>query len=384
MEKDPKATLESNELARWINEFGNDFLKEVASDTANVCFSSASITTAFAMLLAGAEGNTADQLMKGLKIDHVSDIHGHFKSLMKILEPRELSYSHYELVMNNVLMISKRMPVTEKFRKILDLQYNTAIDYVDFLKDSATATSDINDWISMKTRGHVKKQVYEVRPDTRFIIINVIYFKGLWELEFDPRLTVKAAFYSQGERLINYMYRECYFRAYRDKKKDITAMELPYVGNASMIVIMPNQTAGLAHLIATSSPEDYVHVSQTVMNTPVQEAFIYIPKFSIEAEYDLKPILTKMGVEDLFDSLTSDLSGVNGGSDLYVNMAMHKAAVVVDEEGTEAAAVTIEVSQEEPIFTPDARVYRVNRPFLFFIRDHVSGINLFAGSITKL
>ncbi|KAI1286172.1 Leukocyte elastase inhibitor [Halotydeus destructor] len=380
------SAMASTELGRSINDFGIDFLKQVSSSTGNVFYSSASLSTAFGMLIAGANGHTADQLKQSFKLDQLSDVHEHFGSLMNALKPREQSNSTYELNMANKFVVSDDMPVLEQFRNIIENKYKASVDSVNFARDGAKATNDINAWVSEQTRGMIKKALDDpLNAMTKFVLINAIYFKGAWESKFEVKDTKKEAFYGVEENQIDFMHQKTQLRAYADSAKDVTVVELPYVGNASMIIILPNENNGLESVVSSSSSEDIENLIKNVKQSYKHEAFVYLPKFKVETEYNLIPILSKMGVQHVFNPMTADLSGVSGRRGLFVGLALHKAVVDVDEEGTKAAAVTVigvrltSVRQPPPIPT-----YRVNRPFLFFIRDNVSGINLFAGTISKL
>ncbi|KAI1286290.1 Leukocyte elastase inhibitor [Halotydeus destructor] len=376
--------MAATELGRSINDFGIDFLKQVASSTDNVFYSSASISTAFAMLLAGANGDTAHQLKRSFKLDHLIEVHEQFGSLMTILKPREQSNSTYELNMANKLVISSEMNVLEQFRTIIETKYKASVDAVNFAR-GAEISDGINTWISEQTRGMIRKALDgPLDAMTKFVIINAIYFKGAWEGKFDAKDTSKDTFYGVNQTQIDFMYKKAQVRGFKDWSKDITVLELPYIGNASMIVIMPNSMNGLEGLLSSSSSEDLESMVDKVMQSYKEEAFVYLPKFKVETKYDLKPVLTKLGVEQVFSPTTADLSGVSGQRGLYVNLALHKAVVEVDEEGTKAAAVTIIAARTISIGFDRTPVYRIDRPFLFFIRDHVSGINLFAGTISKL
>ncbi|KAI1286176.1 Leukocyte elastase inhibitor [Halotydeus destructor] len=377
--------MPSTELGRSINDFGIDFLKQVSSSTENVFYSSASLSTAFAMLIAGAKGRTADQLKQTFKLDQTSDVHEHFGSLMSALKPRQQSNSTYELNMVNKFVVSEEMPVLEQFRHIIENKYKSSVDSVNFIRDAVKATNDINAWISEQTRGMIKKTLAEpLDAGTKFVLINAIYFKGAWESKFEVKNTKKETFYGVIKNQIDFMYQETELRAYADASKDITVIELPYVGNASMIIVLPNETTDLDSVISSSSSEDLENIVKNVMQRCKHEAYLYLPKFKVETKYDLIPVLSEMGVQDVFDPAAADLSGVSGHRGPYVSLALHKAVIDVDEEGTKAAAVTVIVVTESIDDDSIAPTYRVNRPFLFFIRDHVSGINLFAGTVRKL
>ncbi|KAI1286183.1 Leukocyte elastase inhibitor [Halotydeus destructor] len=379
------SSMASTELARSINEFSVDFLKQATSQE-NVFFSSASIATAFAMLLAGAKGDTADQLKRSFKLDCVSDVNGQFGALLDILKPQEASNSTYELNLANKLVISDAMTVLEQFKNFIETKYKASVDLVDLANDGAKAAQDINTWVSEQTRGMIKKVLDEpLDGRTKMVVINAIYFKGTWEKKFDVVDTKKDTFYGIEENQVDFMYKKLRIRALEDKSKNVTVLELPYIGDASMVIFLPDANDGLASLVSSSSSTELEDMITKMTERSRDEAYVYMPKFKLETKYDLKAMLSDLGVDDLFNPMKADLSGVNGRGGLFVSDALHKAVVEVDEEGTKAAAVTmVMVRKNAYISIREPPVYRVNRPFLFFIRDHATGINLFTGTITKL
>ncbi|KAI1286292.1 Leukocyte elastase inhibitor [Halotydeus destructor] len=379
------STLATNELGSLMNEFGTVFLKKVTLTDDNVCFSGISIATVFAMLLSGARGETAVQLKRCLRVDGIVDIDAHFQALTTTLRPHELSEGIYMLNVASKMFVSSHLPISEQFKNTIEANYSAKVETFDFATDSVKGTDLINKWVYWQTKCKFNRALDEaLGPETKLVIVNIIYFKAVWQNRFDSRSTRQDVFYGVVDTKVDFMFCECLVRAYRDDAKNITVVKVPYVGNASMVYVVTNDKSGLDSLIASSSCEDFEYMVKTALSAPPVEAFVYMPKFKIQHEYDLIPILSSLGVKDLFDPTKSDLSGINDKRDLYVNMAMHKAVVDVDEDGTEAAVVTGDVTEDEskPKLLPI--VYRINRPFVFFIRDHNTGINLFSGAISRI
>ncbi|KAI1286173.1 Leukocyte elastase inhibitor [Halotydeus destructor] len=378
--------MASPELRRSINEFGIDFLKQVASSTENVFFSSPSLSTAFAILLAGAGGRTAEELKQCFKIGHLSDIHEDFGSLVNFLKPSELEAgSTNELQMATKMAVTDDMPILEQFRDVIENKYKANVDSEVFCGDDVKATAAINTWVSNQTQGRIEKMLDEpIDDEASIILLNAIYFKGAWASEFDVDDTLEEPFFGVEENDVDFMFQRTELRIYSDAAKQVTVLEIPYVYNVSMIIFLPDENTGLDSLLSSSSFEDLESLVENVMQASKEDVYLSMPKFKLETSYELKPILSKMGVNRVFDEIQANLSGIIGESFLFVNRVLHKAILDVDEEGTEADVVSVIEMVDMATFEPEPETYRINRPFLFFIRDTVFSVNLFAGTISKL
>jgi len=369
-------------ISRSINSFAVDFVKNVSPKEDNVFFSSASISTAFAMLAAGSRGATEDQLKTTFKLNELDDVNEQFSNLMTILKPRAQTNETYELNMANKLVLSSNDHVRDEYKSIIVNKFKATVDEYDFSRDAARAVQEINQWVSDETRGMIDRVLDDLHPMTKLVILNAIYFKGAWKVPFEKEATHQDTFFGSVENQVDFMTKKDDIRALKYDDNKFTALELPYVGNASMVIFLPDERNGIEQLVQSLTSSEIERVINDLSQTAAVESDLYLPKFKVETEYDLKSILVELGVSHVFSPFNADLTGITSQGGLHVSKAIHKAVVDVDEEGTKAAAVTAIVMESFSIrFDP---LYRVDRPFLFFIRDNVSGINLFTGKIAKL
>jgi len=369
-------------ISRSINSFAVDFVKNVSPKEDNVFFSSASISTAFAMLAAGSRGATEDQLKTTFKLNELDDVNEQFSNLMTILKPRAQTNETYELNMANKLVLSSNDHVRDEYKSIIVNKFKATVDEYDFSRDAARAVQEINQWVSDETRGMIDYVLDDLDPLTKLVILNAIYFKGAWKVPFEKEATHQDTFFGSVENQVDFMTKKDDIRALKDDDKKFTALELPYVGNASMVIFLPDEKNGIEQLVQSLTSSEIERVINDLSQTAAVESDLYLPKFKVETEYDLKSILVELGVSHVFSPFNADLTGISSHGGLHVSKAIHKAVVDVDEEGTKAAAVTAIVMESYSIRIDP--LYRVDRPFLFFIRDNVSGINLFTGKIAKL
>lgn len=185
-------------------------------------------------------------------------------------------------------------------------------------------------------------------PDTKMLLLNAIYFKGKWKSPFDGELTQKGTFMNFGrenQEEIDFMTMYDHRFPYMSRVvagQETQVLRLPYMeGDLSMIVLLPKEADGVDAMVKAETFQSDVSeaVQQITSNGRFTGMNVILPKFKLESEYDLLPVLSDMGMGQMFGS-AADLSGVTGRRDLLVSAIKHKAVVQVDEEGTEAAAVT--------------------------------------------
>ena len=249
--------------------------------------------------------------------------------------------------------------------------YTADIETVDFT-DNIVTTDRINGWAAEKTRDKIPKvlEPKDVDGSTLAVILNAIYFKGTWVTQFDPEDTRSRAFDTgNGTVIAEMMHADATFGYAEYDGTQI--LHMPYVSDRlSMLVALPSGRDGMAALEESLTAEMLEGWQQSAHDTYIT---VSIPKFETKTHYDLIPKLKDLGITLIFGG--GDLGGI---SDTYmvVAKATQDAYVNVNEEGTEAAAVTalVVVDSEQSTFIAD-------RPFLFFIQDNESGIILFMGKI---
>ena len=288
----------------------------------------------------------------------------------------------------------------DAYRSSLHSFYSARVHDVDFVKESQEILANVNAWVREHTKDLIPKILQEPpSPDMRAILLNAIHFKGKWEKPFDKENTQPLVFFNRGSSSQADQKQTDFMTAYKKKfnylkkqicgGKSVQLLELPYEGEeVSMVVVLPDERDGLKDIISCESlvPDVLYSVKELGIQQKRKVHEVLLPKFELETEYDLNDQLISLGMKDIFDEEKADLSGITGRRDLYVSLVKHKAVVKVDEEGTEAAAVTavmmnyclsVEIELERIEF-------RADHPFLFFIVDRVSRVILFAGTLVSL
>uniref|UniRef100_A0A668AQC9 Leukocyte elastase inhibitor n=1 Tax=Myripristis murdjan TaxID=586833 RepID=A0A668AQC9_9TELE len=348
--------------------------------SSNVFYSPLSISSALAMVMLGARANTATQMSECLKAQ--DDVHVKFSKLIKELNKARAPYS---LSLANRLYGDQSYQFVEVCMSVHLYHYDAELESVDFKTSAETARININSWVEKQTQDKIKDLLTPGVVDsmTRLVLVNAIYFKGNWDRKFDADLTKDAQFKlnKNENKPVKMMYQKAKFPLTYIPEVNCQILELPYKGkDLSMLIFLPKEmeddTTGLEKLEKELTYEKFVEWTQPHMMDTV-EVQVGLPRFKMEESYDLKDILTRMGMVDAFDVRMSDFSGMSPANDLVLSQVVHKAFVEVNEEGTEAAAATGVIMMMRCARMPDQFI--ADHPFLFFIQHKPSMSVLFAG-----
>ena len=360
--------------------FGFKLFAEVANQDAgrNVFISPASVGLALAMTYNGAVGETKQGMERALEIQgmHHDELNRAYAQLKQALESAD---PKVELNIANSLWARKGVSFNPDFIQRDKQFYGAEVTALDFGDPGAPAT--INSWVSDKTKGKINHIVDQIDAQSILFLINAIYFKGKWSIEFDKAKTKEDVFStgSGQQKRVPMMHQTGKYNYYEGK--DFQAVSLPYGdGRASMYIFLPANGSSLDGFQKNLTAANWGNWMKQFIET---EGSIAVPRFKIEYETGLNDALKALGMGIAFDANRADFSGIVQGSErAYISRVKHKTFAEVNEEGTEAAAVTsIEMR------TTSARIQRtfqmvINRPFFCAIRDSKTGTVLFVGSIT--
>ncbi|XP_029384871.1 leukocyte elastase inhibitor-like isoform X2 [Echeneis naucrates] len=387
----------STPLAKANTTFSLALLSKLSDNdkTANVFFSPFSISSALAMVMLGARGNTATQMSECLfniifllclqclkTSDSQDDIHTAFAQLLNELNKDSAPYA---LSVANRLYGEQSYKFVEEFLGSTRKHYNAELESVDFKNSYEAARLNINSWVESQTQGKIKDVLAQGVVDgmTRLVLVNAIYFKGNWNKQFNPDTTRDAQFKlnKNDAKPVKMMYQKTKFPLSFIPEANCQILEMPYKGKElSMLIFLPttieDNSTGLEKLEKELTYENFVEWTRPDMMDDV-EVSVGLPRFKMEEEYDMKNVLVSMGMVDAFDDGLSDFSGMSPANDLVLSKVVHKAFVEVNEEGTEAAAATAAIMMLRCALLPASFI--ADHPFLFFIRHNPSMNVLFAG-----
>ena len=379
---------EQEDTSRLINTFSFALYEELKGGDGSLFVSPFSISTCLAMAYGGARGKTARQMadVLGFPLDQnylLEALGNLLKDLSDDTEERA-----YQFLVANAMWGQKGYPFSPKYIELLAVKYGSEINAVDFETQPEVTCQAINQWVRENTQNKITNiiQPLQLDPLTRLLLTNAVYFKGKWEVPFDEHLTILSPFKMKSgasetaEVDVAMMKQDAWFK-YMDNET-FQALELPYQGQElSMLILLPREMDGLSDF-QTSLTEK--NLSSWVRKLQYIDVELTLPKFRFTSEFSVGGLLQTMGMKDAFDQATADFSGIAEGKDLFLWGILHKAFVDVNEEGTEAAAVTgVAMGLAEPdLDVPPPKIFCADHPFFFLIRHIASGTILFMGRIS--
>ncbi|WP_371804291.1 serpin family protein [Candidatus Lokiarchaeum ossiferum] len=371
--------IEALEIKNGLNQFAIElFLTLGDSNKAkNIFFSPYSIFSAFALAYEGSMGKTRKEIQGVL---HFSD--------NEVLRKKYLVYHNwitqkktpFELQMGNALWIQGKFPLLDQFVQVVSTNYGGTVKYLDFVNEGEKSRQTINDFIKDATRGHITNLIppKSLKPMTRLIITNAIYFHGDWEQAFDPMRTRLGQFHLSPEKTITIPMMTHGEESFNYKKfDDVEILELPYKGNQiSMYVLLP--THDISTFESSLSIDKFEKWKNELVTTKLKP--IMLPKFKFQSKFFLKKTLQSMGMLSCFHRTKANFSQITTEDGVFIDNVIHQAVIAIDEQGTEAAAATsLQMTGKskkrlKPRFIAD-------HPFIFVIQDHIVGNILFMGKM---
>ena len=387
-EKNPNvADDDLQTLVDGNNSFALDMYQSLHSESGNLILSPFSISLALAMTYAGARGNTESQMADVLHFTQGQQgTHSAFNALDLKLEsdPINLDKDQEPLKFNiaNAVWAEQTFSFLPEFLDTIAVNYGAGIHLADFVNNFDGERRGINNWVSDKTEDKINDLLPDgsLNADTRMVLVNAIYFKADWLSQFDADSTYDAPFHLlDGTEITTPTMNDAKYGLPYIKGNGYQAVELAYAGEtAAMDIILPDE--GNFQAFESSFNKD---VYDEIINNmqPSGPVLLSLPKFEFTKDFGLAGILSNMGMADAFDRGRADFSGMTGKKDLFISDVIHKAFVAVDEEGTEAAAATAVIMELAGAAQPPDNQFIVDRPFIFIIRDTVSGQVLFIGRV---
>lgn len=358
-------------------------VNSLAEPNENFTISPLSLSETLAMVASGAEGETRNELNKFLGFEKMSqdDVNGAFKALNSWLP---ICDRRTNVDIANSMWFDEGFPVLDSYKKTNSNYFDAETKVVDLQTEKTM--NDINSWCSKNTRGCIPKILDEpFDGDCVMALINALYFKGQWAIKFDKSKTSKKTFTSANgaESQVDMMYMNG--KAFLYAAADNYSMaEFPYGnGEFCMDVILPDEGVALDDCLKKLT---YSEFNKLLTCRSSEELVLSMPRMELKYDIELNKVLEDLGVKRIFASEEAELNGISSHSDLYVSLVKQFSYIKVDEEGTEAAAVTeavIKVDSAGPdVSTPIE--FNMNRPFAYIIRDTQTGTILFMGKVMTL
>ncbi|KAM6218310.1 serpin B8-like isoform 2-T2 [Rhynchocyon petersi] len=347
----------------------------------NVFFCPLSISSALAMVLMGAKGNTATQISQALCLNKDGDVHQDFQSLLTAVNKPS---SQHSLKTANRLFGEETCDFLSTFKESCQKFYEAELEELSFAKDAEESRKHINSWVREKTEGKISEVLGTGTIDslTKLVLVNAIYFKGKWKEQFDKKYTRGMPFKShQDKKTVQMMFKRAEFRLGHVDEVHTQVLELPYAGEElSMVIFLPDEDTDLTALEKELTYEKFRAWTSPEKMT-MKKVEVFLPQLKLEESYDLESFLRNFGMTDAFEEVKADFSGMSSKKKVPVSKVAHKCFIEVNEEGTEAAATTAVVRNTRSV-SLDPR-FCADHPFLIFIRHHRTSSILFCGRFSS-
>ncbi|MDQ4140726.1 MAG: serpin family protein [Bacteroidota bacterium] len=338
----------------------------------NLFFSPLSISSALTMTYNGADGSTKEAMRQTLGFEPQTDaeINQAYKSLTDLLVNMDKKVT---FTTANSIWHAQQYQLQAPFVQNNKAYFNATVQGLDF--NSPTAKNTINNWVKENTKGKIENIIQEIRPDHVLFLVNAIYFKGTWTIPFDKQLTKPGPFRKEDGSTVNTDFMTLEngrYLLYENEQKQV--IDLPY-GNRqfSMTLIVPKEQNTVQDIVGSLNS---AQLATWLSNADSTDMELHMPKFKLEYKKELRETLTQLGMGEAFSN-RANFSRMLSNSDqaLAISEVMHKAFVEVNEEGTEAAAAT----SVGVVLTSVPPSVRIDRPFVFLIREKSTNAILFIG-----
>jgi serpin B len=379
-EQELTITEKTARLLEAENQFGLELFREVyawETEYQNIMVSPLSVSLALAMTYNGANGETKTAMEKTLKVygltpDDINQSYYDLVNALQSLDPKVL------MEIANAIFYRDDFEVEEDFINLNKQFYDAKISGLDF--GSPDALNTINGWVAEKTHDKIKTILDRITRDQVMFLLNAIYFKGIWQKEFNTESTEELSFYLEnGTSIITETMQRLDTLPYA-KNELFSAVQFSYgSGNYNMFVFLPETDKNIGDIVEKLNEENWKNWMESFEET--QSVDIKFPRFKYAYEIKLNDVLSKMGMEIAFTP-AADFTGINKNGGLMIGFVKHKSFIEVNEEGTEAAAVTVVAIERTSTSTgPEKVPFYVNRPFVYAITEKDTGAILFMGTV---
>jgi serpin B len=370
----PKDAFVSGSTKFAIDLFGRVLKKDPHG---NVLISPFSVHTAMAMVYNGANAETMKTMKAALgfgemKLDEVN------KAAQELTKDIQEGDKGVSIQVANSLWLKKGVDIRQDFIKRLADFFGASAEALDFADKKSL--DKINDWTSKNTKGKIKRILDKLDPEGVLYLLNAVWFKGDWAIKFDKKLTTKRTFNLEDGKTVEIpmMSQSGHFQ-YLDADT-FKAVALPYANKRlAMYLFLPESKTTLTDFLGTLTQEA---LTGWLGQFDSREGTVILPTFKGEYDIDLTKILRLMGMEDPFDAAKADFSKLTAVK-VFISLVLHKTFIEINEEGTEAAAVTV-VGVRAAGASPKAKkkfTLVFERPYFYVIRDRNTGLILFMGVI---
>ncbi|XP_047527381.1 alaserpin-like isoform X1 [Vanessa atalanta] len=378
------SAMAEQDVDQILQDGNNKFTAKMFNEVANankeksIVLSAYSVMPPLAQLALASVGESHDELLNaiGMPNDNVT------KAAFSSANSKLRSTKGVTLQTASKIYVAQNYELNNEFAAVSRDTFGSEVKNVDFSKNAEVA-AEVNAWVEDQTNHRIKDLVDPdaLTPDTKALLVNAIYFKGTWKIPFQTYATRDKDFHVTKNKVIKVptMYNKDTYNYTESKELNAQILEIPYEGDeASCVFVLPREVDGIDEL--AEKLRDPTALDKAMSNMHEIDIEVYLPKFKIETTTDLKDILQKMEIQRLFSPKNARLDNLlKHNSNLYIDSALQKAFIEINEEGAEAAAANvIGIVGASIVIDPiEPPVFKADRPFYFAIRTN--SMTLFNG-----
>ncbi len=359
--------------------------RALAAPGGNQFVSPYSVLSAFALLYPGARGQTAAEMAATFGFD--ANVAAQIVRTRALRDALAAQTGRSEFTTANAAWVERTMALSAAYARTIREELGATIEAVPFIANQTAALRTINAWAARETHDRIPEILTREDPARRLVLTNAVYFKGQWQQQFSANATHDGDFFAEGgatqrARLMHKVLRTPYYEG-----EGFQAAEFLYDDGAfSLAVFLPRTRDGLAAFerqLMGSTLDRWLTDLDTAERPRLD---VTLPKVEMRTDYDLVPQLQALGLRLAFMD-GADFSGVTEQERLAVSAVIHKTFLAIDEEGTEAAAVTaIDMRATAAMPQPEAPPieFRADHPFFIVLRHKPTGTKLFMGRVAQV
>ena len=367
-------TTKSVEFARQGNSFAFDFIDRISLEEEGDFFiSPLSMQFLMGMVLDGAQNGTADEICKvlGYGAGEVNAVNEYSLSMLEQLPSLD---KKTKLSIANAIFVNKQYSLKDNFKGTVEKYYQAEVTNLDFSNESSSLKT-INGWCNKQTNGMIPKVLDKVSPGMLAYLLNAMYFKSEWKEKFSKNNTANETFTTEDGGIKKVPMMKNSERYLYQDNEDFRVVRLPYGNGAfNMLVVLPQTGKTLAHVTSALKTADWNEFLLTMVRCDVD---LWLPKFETKYSIKLNDILSDMGMPSAFSPASADFKAMSDAA-MCLSIVKQDAVIKVDEEGTEAAAISM-AGMETSAAPGEHIVFHADHPFLYLITESSSGAILFAG-----
>lgn len=373
-------------LSKGMQDFSVKLYGLYAEASGNIFLSPYSISAALLLTALGADKDTEKQIRSALGAANISksDVHDQYQQVESSLNAETRGTTRLSIA--NRIFSRLGLAVDDTYKVNSKQYYGSGIELLDFAGEPEKSRQHINKWVEDQTMGKIRNLLPSgaIDPLSLMVLVNAIYFKGKWVNPFEADRTRKDVFHitKDEQATVDMMNGKERVKYILDDVAGYSAVELPYRdGNIAMVFILPKEIEGLKDTEKKLDSKFIATVFNSLKQASKPEVILQIPKFKMEATYQLEKDLPRLGIVDMFDVKKANFTAMLPNTpDAFISSAIHKAFIAVDEEGTEAAAATAMLMHVGCAFNPERpKEFIADHPFIFLIRDTRTDSILFMG-----